>query len=139
MTPYDPIHVAHSCTIDMQTLDDHILHYKNTVVDHNNTWKMKHLSLKSRPSIRAVLAVKQSMRGGSSRSRVDKDKECNGLELVTFENFCDNVRFPNCMSHLLRIRCYLLACQSHQFDFKMYTTKFVSEDIAQVTPSIPCM
>ena len=62
----------------------------------------------------------------------DRQDEFSGLEAVTFGNFCDNARFPNCMSHLLRIRCYLLASQSHHFDFRTYTNRFVSDDIAQV-------
>jgi hypothetical protein len=113
-------------------MESHILHYRNTVLEQSNIWKMKHISVKTRPSMRAVLATKQSVRGSTTGSVMDDD-EGSGLEMVTFGSFCDNVRFPNCMSPLLRIRCYLLAAQSHLFDFRQYTKRFVSDDIATVS------
>ena len=49
---------------------------------------------------------------------------------MTFESFCDRVRFPNNMSRLLRIRCYLLAAQSHCFDYTKHTHKLVPQDVS---------
>lgn len=54
----------------------------------------------------------------------------SGTEPVQLEEFCSLVRFPNSMSRLLRIRCYLLACMHHQMDFTRYTEQLVPPDIA---------
>jgi hypothetical protein len=55
----------------------------------------------------------------------------NGCGAVTFDAFCNSVRFPNCMSHLLRSRCYLLACQCH-FDFRPFSKELVSDEVAEM-------
>lgn len=60
-----------------------------------------------------------------------------GLTTMSFDEFCRLVRFPNSMSRLLRLRCYLLASQSHQFDYREKTGNLVSLDVAKSVNSTP--
>lgn len=54
-----------------------------------------------------------------------------GMGSISFERYGDIVRFPNSMSRLLRVRCYLLASQGHIFDFTRHTSKIVPQDVAR--------
>jgi hypothetical protein len=54
------------------------------------------------------------------------------LSVLTFEAFCNNIRFPNCMAPLLRHRCYLLACQQAiHFRYQDYSATFLPDNIAK--------
>lgn len=54
-----------------------------------------------------------------------------GVSATSFEDFCDSVRFPNSMSRLLRVRCYLLASQGHVLDFTKHTERVVPPDVSR--------
>jgi hypothetical protein len=116
------------CIIDTSAIQQHIAHFVHTKELRQACWTMKHVRIQCRPSMRSILANKRIVEGSvSSRDAIHDD--ASGV--VTFAAFCDNIRFPNCMSHLLRSRCYLLACQCPiHIDFTEYTRRLVSEDIA---------
>lgn len=48
-------------------------------------------------------------------------------------------RYPNSMSNLRRLRCYLLACQNHHFEYAKYIDELVSRDVAAVLASNPVL
>jgi hypothetical protein len=114
------------CVVDVAKLDLHVQHYRSTVAEQKASWTIKHLRVQTRPSMREVLQTKR--RGGAYADSSAGD-DSNGCGAVTFDAFCNSVRFPNCMSHLLRSRCYLLASQCH-FDFKPFTKALVSDEVA---------
>lgn len=66
-----------------------------------------------------------------------QQQQQGGLTTLPFDEFCRIVRFPNSMSRLLRLRCYLLASHSHLFDFREKTGHLVSSDVARSINSIP--
>jgi hypothetical protein len=114
------------CVVDVAKLELHVQHYRSTVAEQKASWTMKHLRVQTRPSMRDILEAKRRT-GGYKDSMVAEDTGCGA---VTFDAFCNSVRFPNCMSHLLRSRCYLLASQCH-FDFRPYTQELlVSAEVA---------
>jgi hypothetical protein len=117
-------------SIDTASIDLHIEHYRNTMADQKASWTLKHMRVQSRPSMRSILATKRITSGIKNLGETYTDNHALGV--ITFDAFCNLVRFPNCMSHLLRSRCYLLACQTH-FDFSQHTHRLVSDEIAQVT------
>jgi hypothetical protein len=124
-------HLLQNYVVDTATLDKHITHYRNTVAERQDSWRMKHLITAHRPSMRAKLAITTVKCRAS-----DNCLNGTGTESMTFASFCDTIRFPNCMSPLLRSRCYLLASQTH-FDYRQHTSKFVSQDIANVINENP--
>ena len=101
-------------------------------MEQAQSWTMKStICTKIRPSLRHTLSVIQA---SSLKNRLVDNQPAGGdLDRLKFDAFCNIVRFPNCMSHLLRIRCYLLAAQGHNFDFTKHTIKLVSNDIAKVS------
>jgi hypothetical protein len=122
-------HILEKSIINTTAIEKHIQHYQGTVQAQQASWKMKHMSIQCRPSMRTVLATK----------RMNRVSTCDSLQettptAVTFNTFCDIVRFPNCMSHLLRNRCYLLACQPETQHFKLadHIGLFVPEDLARI-------
>lgn len=58
--------------------------------------------------------------------------ECGGGGMIstTMQKFSDSVRFPNSMSRLLKMRCYLLASQAHSFDYTAHTSTIVPRDVS---------
>jgi hypothetical protein len=129
-------YLIENCVVSKESMDRHLSYFRSNAAELKNSFRLKHLSVKCRPSMIAMLASKQST-SGSTTGSLSATIETDGLEVVTFSKFCDSTRFPNCMSHLLRIRCYLLACQSHNFDYTAFTEKFVASDIANVMNSTP--
>jgi hypothetical protein len=124
-------YVLSSCKLNTTALDLHIQHYRSTIAEQRASWTMKHIRVQCRPSMRGVLAIKR-IADGTRTQMSDRDESALGI--ITFDAFCDIVRFPNCMSLLLRSRCYLLACQNH-FDFTPFTSLIVSAEIATVINS----
>lgn len=60
-----------------------------------------------------------------------------GVSSMTFEHHCMLVRYPNSMSNLRRIRCYLLACQAHHFDYRAHLAELVDKDVARALADNP--
>lgn len=46
-------------------------------------------------------------------------------------------RYPNSMSNLRRLRCYLMACQHHNFDYSKHLDGLVSKDVAEALRTHP--
>lgn len=63
--------------------------------------------------------------------------EGSGVSCVTFEQHSTLVRYPNSMSNLRRLRCYLLACQAHHFSYKDYLGELVPSDVAKALAENP--
>lgn len=128
-----------NCKVDDTNLGKHILHFKNSVSEQQAVWKMKDISLnRTRPSIQSVLRSRNSSQC-SIDSEISSGQKIDNMENVSFEAFCNSVRFPNCMSHLLRIRCYLLASQSHNIQFTLHTHKLVCREIADIINQNPIL
>jgi hypothetical protein len=121
------------CVISEDQLAFMLSHYRQTIVDQQSMWAMRDIvTSKCRPSLRHAISVRQLSNRSSMLSVDDVNQIDMGLSRVGFQDFCRIIRFPNCMSHLLRLRCYLLASQGHQFDFTKYTRNLVPDDIAKV-------
>ena len=56
---------------------------------------------------------------------------------MTYEQHCSLIRYPNSMSNLRRLRCYLLACQSHHMDYTKHLDALVPADVAKALSSNP--
>ncbi len=49
----------------------------------------------------------------------------SGVSAITFDQHSSLVRYPNSMSNLRRLRCYLLASQGHHFEYHKYLDELV--------------
>ena len=108
-------------TIDVEALMNSVNHYVSSVKDVQKILQLKSNTQlgKTRISLRHVIAnsartVSVGAHGGTH----------------TIQSFCDSVRFPNSMTNLIKLRCYLLAAQEHCFEYRKYTERLVSSDIA---------
>jgi hypothetical protein len=54
----------------------------------------------------------------------------SGVSCITFEQHSQLVRYPNSMSNLRRLRCYLLACQGHHVQYQPHLDELVPKDVA---------
>lgn len=137
--------------IDLTQLHGQIQHYRQTVEARRLTWRLKHMAVRhTRPSMRDV-AMRVAGRsdsgslgiGASAFGDVNSDAQSTlggasvgngggavGASPISFDYFCDAVRFPNSMSRLLRARCYLICCMEHAFDYRMHTEKLVTKDVS---------
>jgi hypothetical protein len=61
----------------------------------------------------------------------------SGVSSITFEAHSFMVRYPNSMSNLRRLRCYLLACQGHHFSYQEFLPQLVSSDVAKALAENP--
>lgn len=93
-------------------------HYQLRAADTKQTWILKQSHCRSaRPSLRRTLerlsvsAGQRSAQDGTASAAGDSEAGEMDGGICTLDHFCDAVRFPNSMSRLLRIRCYLLASQ----------------------------
>ena len=60
-----------------------------------------------------------------------------GVSSMSFDNHCSLIRYPNSMSNLRRLRCYLLACQGHHFDYTQHLDGLVPMDVAKALTNNP--
>jgi hypothetical protein len=75
------------------------------------------------------LALDDTASVSSSSTGVGTYKSNAGVSHMTQIMFNDCIRFPNSMSKLLQIRCYLLASQVHNIDFTKYTDKIAPKGL----------
>lgn len=124
-------------------------HYKRNTADLKEAWKLKNSgSRTSRPSLRRIAErvcsgtpmYKYSGAGPCDASELESES-CSGSSVAPrpcaatsdqgLQWFLDTVRFPNSMSRIIRVRCYLLAAQAHNFEFQKHTARLVSQHVAQ--------
>lgn len=127
-------------TLDSGALAKLIEQHNETERFTRNTWHTKICSQrKSRVSLRAILQSKgvdyaTTYRGDSEGSLSDAASMANGFDKlglsVPLNVFCTTIRFPNSMSRVLRLRCYLHACCGHLYEHGKYTDKLVNGNIA---------
>lgn len=125
--------------VDESRIRGEIEHHRRTNESQKQVWRMKHLEIKkNRPSMRQVAlrtAAADGNLGGvngcDAASQTTLSQQQSGVTVVTFDNYNDLVRFPNSMTRLLRLRCYLLASLSHLFDFTSHSQKLVPMDVAK--------
>lgn len=123
-------------------------HRQQQSVSHQS-WLMKHAGMcKSRVSLRRVLQNKgiygtrdqESLSDVSSRIGVVDVGENRSHPLsVSLNTFSGLVRFPNQMSNVLRMRCYLIACCGHIFDYTKHTGTLVSGTIKTAVDANPVL
>lgn len=58
-------------------------------------------------------------------------------ESITYETFCDIVRFPVSLSRLLTYRCYLLCSMSHVLDLSKCASMLVTKHVADCLQACP--
>lgn len=56
---------------------------------------------------------------------------------MSFDQHCNLIRYPNSMSNLRRMRCYLMACQHHHVDYGKYLDDLVPKDVASALQRCP--
>lgn len=136
-------HLLSIAKIHMFALSRQIYHFRQTMEARKMTWRLKHMAVQhSRPSMRDV-ALRVAGRSESSTtmgSSIYNDSMSDitsitgggaaGASAITFESFCEAVRFPNSMSRLLRVRCYLICSLEHAFEYRKHTEKLVTKDVA---------
>ena len=74
-------------------------------------------------SVRSGMTATTTMTSGSSMMTL-------GVSTMTFEQHSALIRYPNSMSNLRRLRCYLIACQQHNFDYSKHMDGLVPSDVA---------
>jgi hypothetical protein len=141
--------------VDSLGLTRQIEHYRAVVSSQKSIWSLKTIvARKSRPSLRQILdrvhdgynisitsdtgtpssscetLCTASVAGSSHSSTIES--LCRDGSKHTLDRFCSAVRFPNSMSRQSRLRCYLLAAQGHNFDFRQYVSQLVPLDVATV-------
>lgn len=124
--------------INETKLMDMIRFYNQTMETRKASWKLKYLSMnRVRPSMRCVAMRVANRADGMSSIRSESTSMSHTGSLVvgatgmTFDQFCDLVRFPNSMSRLLRTRCYLLCSMEHVFDYRAHVDKLVTPDVGK--------
>ena len=60
-----------------------------------------------------------------------------GVSSMSFEDHSGLIRYPNSMSNLRRLRCYLMACQYHHLDYAKYLGELVPKDVATALSNNP--
>jgi hypothetical protein len=148
--------------VDEQSLAQHIAHFKLTAAARVKAWEMKAIQSRiCRPSMRRVAESMASMQAhpcsssspahmhahashmdaaSSSSNNVGGGgggMEGTGVSSSTFDAHSVLVRYPNSMSNLRRLRCYLLACQSHNFSYQDHLHELVSSDVARALADNP--
>ena len=114
--------------VDEQQLAQYIAHYKQTAAARKKIWELKHIQNKvQRPSMRqrASAAASVALTGASSGDFLVHDNMSDtesvvstsssamsmGVSAMTYDQHSSLIRYPNSMSNLRRLRCYLLSCQ----------------------------
>jgi len=97
------------------------------------------------------------MNGSGAVGNVLIGSEGSGVMHITFEQHSAIVRYPNSMSNLRRLRCYLLACQvcdsppcfvicilfdivhaqAHHFEYQNHLEEIVPKDVAKALSDNP--
>lgn len=134
-------------TVKEEQLGKLINEQNDLVAGNKRTWHAKIAAQrKSRISLREVLQSKGldhtgTCRGHSDGTLSDAASMVSGLDRmgqsVPLHVFCTAIRFPNSMSRLLRLRCYLHACCGHLYDIYQYTERLVAGNIAAAINNNP--
>ena len=131
----------------------YIAHYKQTAAARKKVWELKHVQNRiQRPSMRQKASLQQQHPpDSSSHMHRDDDTEsmvsymssaastfqCAAVSAMSFEQHCSLIRYPNSMSNLRRLRCYLLACQGHNFQYAEHLEALVPADVAKALAQNP--
>lgn len=78
-----------------------------------------------------------SLNGYSAVGNTTVGFEGSGVSCITFDHHCSMVRYPNSMSNLRRLRCYLLAAQGHHFRYEEFLHDLVPKDVAKALSECP--
>lgn len=102
--------------------------HKELLQSRESAWSMQnHAKSVTRPSILKLVNQLERQRIENGSSNITDDST---VTKITFTDFCRRVRFPNSMSPVVRMRCYLLASMAHLMNFKQY--------VAEVAPGQVC-
>jgi hypothetical protein len=146
--------------VNEKALADNIAHYKQTKMARDKAWILKAVQSKiCRPSMRRVAAAMVTAKSeqrdvfgnGGPSNMVDGRSSCGtsvmgntmmgndgtGVLCITFEQHSQFVRYPNSMSNLRRLRCYLLACQGHHVQYQNFLDELVPKDVALALADSP--
>jgi hypothetical protein len=143
--------------VDEAMLAKYISHFRLTADARKKAWELRHIQNRvSRPSMRKVAArncgsgepysvassgasyrdddtesVASSMRSGMTMATTSMSSAGGlGVSSLNFEQHSSLIRYPNSMSNLRRLRCYLMACQQHNFDYSKHMDGLVPNDVA---------
>ena len=148
--------------VNEDLLAKYIQHFRSTSAARRKAWEMKYVQNRScRPSMRKIASRSSSAAGQDgamymhgSASNDDAMSVSSlatattsasstaagaslGVSSMTFEQHSSLIRYPNSMSNLRRLRCYLMACQHHNFDYSKYMDDLVSKDVAAALKNNP--
>lgn len=147
--------------VDEQSLAQHIAHFKQTAAVRVKAWEMKAIQSRiCRPSMRKVAEAMAALNISSTPSSMSSSHndghndgmsssnhlmgggggggmDGTGVSSTSFEAHSVLVRYPNSMSNLRRLRCYLLACQVHNFAYQHHLHELVSSDVARTLAENP--
>lgn len=140
-------------TLDESALSKLIAEQNELASCSKKTWHAKIVSQrKSRVSLRSILKSQgvdyaSAYRGDSDGTLSDAASLASGFDkmglTVPLNVYCTTIRFPNSMSRVLRLRCYLHACCGHLYDHTEYTDRLVNGNIAMAINCnpvhIPCV
>ena len=117
--------------VDSEKMELLIAAHRHSNSASKDIWVVKQeSSKKTRVSLRDILKKHNGLTMTSASHGGQLDSEHTGAT-TTLESFCNMIRFPNRMSRVLRLRCYLLASLCHLFDFSMHTHLLVSGSIME--------
>lgn len=121
--------ILRTCVPDGNRLHLAMAAHREKAQSREQAWVLQgHAKVRSRFSLLKLVSQLERERENGT---IANDVTDSAMIKISFDDFQRRVRFPNSMSPLWRMRCYLLACQGHLFDFREHVGKVIPGQVCE--------
>jgi len=125
--------------VDVVKMNTCIVEYNKAAAELKSMGSLRQdVHTRSRISLRHILKTinNDSSSLEATHSGIRGNREGEG-GLTTFDMYHALIRFPNSMSKVLKLRCFLLGCMGHLLDIKEYSHVLVSGTVQEAVNKHP--